>query len=95
MYMPSESGWEVKLRTLKNKCKHAPLHATATTITTTTITTRVEKPLISTSVSQKNTPFKSFPTLEVEIFLQAPRWIPASHSNPMFSKHTQRLKTYC
>jgi hypothetical protein len=37
--MPSESGQEVKVRTLKNKCKHAPpLHATTITTTTTTTT---------------------------------------------------------
>lgn len=63
IYMPSESGREVKVRTLKNKCKHAPLHAA----TATTTTTRVEKPLISTFLPKEVSPT----SLEVEIFLHA------------------------
>lgn len=71
--MPSESGREVKVRTLKNKCKHAPLHATAaTTTTTTTTTTRVEKPLVSTFLPKEYNLSRVSPTsLEVEIFLHA------------------------
>jgi hypothetical protein len=58
IYMPSESGQEVKVRTLKNKCKCAPLHAT----TTTTTTIRVEKPLISTCLPKEYTS-QEFPPL--------------------------------
>lgn len=52
------------------------------------------KSLSSQPFSQKNTPFKSFThfSRSGNIFVH-PRWIPASDSKPMFSKHTQPLKT--